>query len=31
LEENFELYGFADILHDTLDIYKHACKKTEQN
>jgi predicted nucleic acid-binding protein len=27
LEEKFELYGFADILHDTLDIYKHACKK----
>jgi len=27
LEKNFELYGFADILHDSLDIYKHACEK----
>jgi predicted nucleic acid-binding protein len=25
LEENFELYGFTDILHDSLNIYKNAC------
>jgi len=27
LEKNFELYGFADILHDSLDIYKDVCEK----
>ena len=27
LEENFELYGFADILHDSLDVYQDACKR----
>jgi len=25
LQENFELYGFADILKSSLDIYKNAC------
>lgn len=25
LEENFELYGFADVLHDSLKIYNDAC------
>ena len=27
LSENFELYGFTDILHDSLHIYQDACKK----
>ena len=30
LEENFELYGFTDILHDSLKIYNDACMQQEK-
>ena len=30
LEANFELYGFANILHDSLKIYSAACEKQEK-
>jgi len=30
LKENFELYGFADILESSLIVYKEACLKKEK-
>ena len=30
LKENFELYGFSDILESSLIVYKEACLKKEK-
>ena len=30
LRENFELYGFASVLGDSLDIYQSKCKQRER-
>lgn len=30
LEENFELYGFADVLQRSLEVYRDACMQKEK-
>jgi predicted nucleic acid-binding protein len=30
LEENFEFYGFADILHESLEVYRDACMQKKK-
>jgi len=30
MQENFEIYSFADILSDSLDIYRQVCKENKK-